>query len=1139
MRSPVGAVIATGGDSDTLLVYDRQYLYIGRLDQTGAISSLSPASHGQTTPSVSGQLPAGVRYSLDLPGVMLHDFGPYPPGFSVLRSLANPFAFYKADILPLLRDASYNYPRIFPLACGSDDQYRCIMMGKDDAILSVLLTLQGPEFRIVEQQTIGKSSNGRIFVMEPTPGQIEILLFDLPGVTSIQGKYTPGSASPAVFNAAKQSTIPEYNMPGMVPTGINAVWNATAQEVEVYISVQPAPEPPEELHSIAAALNDLFEYLEPLTHPPTPAEANYRDVWYTVRGANGQWGPLAPAAKTCIPLGGFPDGRMCINRKFAGYELWQRDVRGDFDVEYILLQLPGAQKRSSQSLRVGIQMRQGDDNLALEQLQIRASDYATATVGGSRQMLKPRTAVTGTTDGSGTLWLSLPGESGFSFPTLYLSSARFPQRIAIDLNRKMQGKLSGLSADRLRNAKDPRDKSPILSDPGVADDLSGAVSALLENAPTPLQPVLPPANVTLQTPNGITACWIAAPVTAAAALPVPLAAHSMRSWSFSRASGTPKFTNLTHDAAQARMLELIKEGGIATNQRGAPVTAMAFDPCDIPGANYICDAGRAAFNAIKDGICRAVEFVCDAGRVVIQFVVDGVKRIYAGVLRVWQDIKDAFVFLLDAIGTLWGKFLRALLDFFFDWDAVLRQRDNLKKTVSNGANLLTTRIRDPKLSVQGFKDQLTSLQTSLLSYRRNSTDRSYLNSRTSGLPALPSMLPDFSTEISWLMEKLQDALPSFGGLIPTLKLDGFSTLESAALAKATAAGSALAPSIDDVTNVLMGLLDGGTASGIFDTLIDTVINKIAAIISALNDVVDFGAEFLHILWSSGPQIVKWLDTPLEIPGLRTFYKELFDNDLSVLDFMCAVGAIGLSVTGNKIDPIHVPPSSAFMTRRQFGFMPVALRAADSGPSRSALYIASTTLMGVGIISTAFDSFLTATVLDGSILATFVNVAVGLGTAACAIAEGNDMAIEIVASAAIGLVGLGYGLSSSLGRMRIVSAVLALLWAGNLIQSGLNGGNSNYRGLAYTSIGAVQLTGSLILRWYKGDLGWRADYNNLGNPTAGSGGELMLASLAPAALPPQPQPPQPAPRRTVQGVPAFVYTGLQSALSLGKLLTNVV
>lgn len=161
------------------------------------------------------------------------------------------------------------------------------------------------------------------------------------------------------------------------------------------------------------------------------------------------------AVTTSIPLGGYADGRFALNRRYSGYEVWRLNADLDYDVDRVFLDLPGAQRRSSQAFRIGISLSANGMALANESFTMRASDYAHCTLGGKLQTLRPRTPTSVTTDGTGTLWISLSGEDGMNFPILYLSSARFTKTLAIDLNQKMKDKIASVSsASQLRAVKE-------------------------------------------------------------------------------------------------------------------------------------------------------------------------------------------------------------------------------------------------------------------------------------------------------------------------------------------------------------------------------------------------------------------------------------------------------------------------------------------------------------------------------------------------------------------------------------------------------------------------------------------------------------------------------------------------------------
>lgn len=262
--------------------------------------------------------------------------------------------------------------------------------------------------------------------------------------------------------------------------------------------------------------------------------------------------------------------------------------------------------------------------------------------------------------------------------------------------------------------------------------------------------------------------------------------------------------------------------------------------------------------------------------------------------RVWETIRDALVFILDAAGMLWGKMLRAILDFFFDWGAILRKRDEIKAQVGVGAMKFTTAFPDTCTSLAGFRSSLTSLGTTLNTYRSSAGGKRYLTQRSHQTSPMASIFPSFATEGTWLMEKLVDALPDFTGGLGNIDIPELKGLETRVLQKVVAAATSLGPSMNDLGDGLLRVLQQGFDPGtVLETVVDLLIAKLTGIIAAITDLIDLAGDVLHALWANPGKVVDWFDTPLPLPGLRTFYKELFDNELSMLDFVCSVAAVGI------------------------------------------------------------------------------------------------------------------------------------------------------------------------------------------------------------------------------------------------------
>jgi hypothetical protein len=284
-------------------------------------------------------------------------------------------------------------------------------------------------------------------------------------------------------------------------------------------------------------------------------------------------------------------------------------------------------------------------------------------------------------------------------------------------------------------------------------------------------------------------------------------------------------------------------------------------------------------------------------------------------------------------------------------------------------------------------------------------------------------------------------------------------------------------------------------ANLLDTVLDVLISKLTAIIVALSDLIDLGGDVLHELWANPGAVVDWFDTPLDIPGLRTFYEELFSNKLSLLDFVCAVAAVGISAVGALTGS-----SSAKRQIRAFGTMTPPLQ--PGALNETAVNDFAIAFLAIGILTTAVDTGLTAGTVEGSQLSTGLNALVSVGAAALALAEDNNLKYDLGACAAAVFVGMLFARVSDDERRTLINTALAVLMIFHWVFVGIDSEKQSGRGTAYSVLSAVQLLGSLAIRGYKGAL--------TGQST-----------------------------RKIKGKPLIGVVAWQTGLSVGKLLTVVV
>ena len=212
--------------------------------------------------STQGQQPVGARYLVEVVQDMNGDARSQPDGrpeatskYGTILRAANSQVypmqtfFTGGDAFMGVQDGtSANTPwkQVFPLKDVGDGFYRCVTVTDQGDVYSLLLVLDRskpnwPVFMPKEKFKIGHTAMGCVYVVEHQAGQVEVLIFDLPGVTSMKGVYTPGSQKAATWNATSQTQVPLNGLNVHDPNRsywIDGAWNAAQNRVEIFLMVR-------------------------------------------------------------------------------------------------------------------------------------------------------------------------------------------------------------------------------------------------------------------------------------------------------------------------------------------------------------------------------------------------------------------------------------------------------------------------------------------------------------------------------------------------------------------------------------------------------------------------------------------------------------------------------------------------------------------------------------------------------------------------------------------------------------------------------------------------------------------------------------------------------------------------------------
>ena len=292
------------------------------------------------------------------------------------------------------------------------------------------------------------------------------------------------------------------------------------------------------------------------------------------------------------------------------------------------------------------------------------------------------------------------------------------------------------------------------------------------------------------------------------------------------------------------------------------------------------------------------KIIVDGAKVALSLVIDGVTYVFNVVVDTIERAMDVVVFVLDAVGAEVGTavgWLLSQLGFLFDWSGLKAKRDELKAMFRTGLRGLAAAFPDPAVTAQSFVADIGSAKAQfdawLAQYRSSPGSRQTIGAQTSvssnAILKLMSGPTSGSAEITWLIEKAQDALPRWRGGMASPNIPGLGTAGAGLIAAVTAASGSLTPGVDDAATLFQSwILDQNLFTGsTFDPVLTIFQNHVDQLLDAAGNVVTAGGSVLHLLWSNPDAIADWLDAEISVPYFSGFYRGLTGNPLSFLDLV--------------------------------------------------------------------------------------------------------------------------------------------------------------------------------------------------------------------------------------------------------------
>ncbi len=892
---------ATGADNelDTIWLYRTASVWRG---QVGADGTLGPVTmlgvKKRTQLLTDGQQPAGTRYLVEIVRGLNAETGSAPDGrpesinkYGVILRSANPQLypmqsfFTGGDAFDGVQDGSLGRTtgkQIFPLKDVGDGFYRCVTVTDQGDVYSLLVVLDHsrpnwPAFLPKEKVKLGHTSMGCVYVLEKTAGQVEVLIFDLPGMTSVKGQYTPGSRQPAKWSPPTEAQVPLNGVNANDPNRtywMDGAWNAAQNRLEIFLMERDPADP-----------------------------TGTMTVWGTWREADLKWDAVRIIERDCTSAQAYNTQRVAllVGKPGTGYEILRRNANGVWESEYVRLPLvPEATDGSeparkggmakTASYRVGINLSSEGVPMGGQRLTLTASAPSQAVVKGNKYAVLSTVRETElTTDSSGVAWVNVVLQQRMCFPVLYLKSDCFAGQLKLDLNKRVEDFFVNLTADQLRDATDKETGKKLVPNPGDLDAAVAGIQQMIQVKKQQQSRLEPPPGEHWPLQSDVSAHWVPASLHGSG-LHQMLVHDPARCWSLERVNGVLTFQHLTREEALLRVAHL--------RSLHADIFSDLWSD--------ISDLASAAWS----GLCKVLTAVVNGAEMVVHVVINGIAAVLTVVLHTVEALMSAVTMLLDAAGFLMGMAVNWLLEqlgFAFDWKGIKHRRNLMREVVLRGADRLTQVLPDPIVGAKFLAGELDGVRNWLLQYRSNPNAGKSFGGGGINMSSLPDIFSlsqkTVLPQVTWLIDKLKNELFSSLAGPDAPDIANFARVQTAMFDKLAVAGDSLNLSMDDLESIVLGWASNGDlyGSSSIKAVLDPLLAKLDALIMLLEDLILTAGEALHELWANPRKIVEWMDARIEIPFVSGFYRGLTGNELSCFDVVCLVAAIPGSVHGISME----------------------------------------------------------------------------------------------------------------------------------------------------------------------------------------------------------------------------------------------
>ena len=576
------------------------------------------------------------------------------------------------------------------------------------------------------------------------------------------------------------------------------------------------------------------------------------------------------------------------------------DENGESVVEEVLIEGDGEMVDKA-TYRIGVTIAEtAGSNAKGIDVTIESPDSFILTVNGDRHFLRPNQVLAAKTDENGCVWITLDVEDSIAAPVLTLRSTVFQDGcLEIQADAEVEQFLSGVTPDVLLNGQDPRTGTQLLS--GVHHDQQDAetickVIQQIANTSAAVRRMnpsaVPPPHISLTARPGV--YWRDAEVKNAFHRE-DLDALPQANWRFRMVEGRPSFEVLSKEEAGAVFAELRQLPAF-----GRPKPMGFFDD--------LWDAVESAWDSVASGISSVYEIVVSGADALVTFVIDGVQQVLTIALDAAGAILNLFNGVFDMLGTLLGTVLGWLLDiigWLFGWPRILAARDKIKSLIKRSVGSLNGVIADPNVLVTGWINQLEDFRGQakalFAQFAASPRGSETMDTFSLGLPPGITWLASSGAlpESTWLLEKVKQVLPQFGGVYPALPIDGlaaaWSDLDNSFPDLKASVGGLMKGLLSTLGDWITNPTDLGNAAlapvmNIIGQFIDTLIAAIEGLLKGL-------ANVLHIVWENCGKLADWFDSEIYLPFLSAFYSKIVKSDLSMLDVTCLVAAIVAVATG--------------------------------------------------------------------------------------------------------------------------------------------------------------------------------------------------------------------------------------------------